>query len=130
MTPNSLLRSLAVLSLATCLVPSLSWAADASPTPAKSTPIPDEFKDQDTGARMLHLSKLPNDASGVIYFTQPDSTPDSRYTLVRYLDIPARAHGGVHVSLRLQDRRAGEADRQGHQEPVAGAEIGQPLLHE
>jgi len=60
-----------------------------SPIPASTTPIPDEFKDPDTGARMLHLSKLPNDASGVIYFTQPDSTPDSRYTLVRYLDIPA-----------------------------------------
>ena len=53
--------------------------------------IPDESKDPDTGARILHLSKIPNPASGVIYFTQACTTPDSRYTLVRYLD-PKSGH--------------------------------------
>jgi oligogalacturonide lyase len=51
--------------------------------------IPDEFKDPGTGARMLHLSKIPNKESGVIYFTQPCITPDSRYAVVRYLDSAA-----------------------------------------
>ncbi|XHR27672.1 MAG: oligogalacturonate lyase family protein [Chthoniobacteraceae bacterium] len=52
-------------------------------------PIPAEFKDPETGARILHLSKIPNEASGVIYFTQPCITPDSRYTLIRYLERSA-----------------------------------------
>jgi oligogalacturonide lyase len=65
------------LAIGACLIPPLT--ADAS--------IPDEFKDPDTGARIIHLSKIPNPASGVIYFTQACTTPDSRYTLVRYLDV-------------------------------------------
>jgi len=56
-------------------------------TRAADAPVADEFKDSDTGARILHLSKIPNPASGVIYFTQACTTPDSRYTLVRYLDV-------------------------------------------
>ena len=76
-------RLLAWLVIGASLLPSFLRAADAA--------IPDEFKDPDTGARILHLSKVPNPASGVIYFTQASTTPDSRYTLVRYLD-PKSGH--------------------------------------
>jgi oligogalacturonide lyase len=77
-----------LLALAACLLSApASHAADAS--------NPDEFKDPDTGARIIHLSKIPNPASGVIYFTQACTTPDSRYTLVRYLDASAGHTAGL-----------------------------------
>ena len=66
-----------------------SLSAD-SPQPTRAT-IPDEFKDPDTSANIRHLSTVPNDDSGVIYFTQDCITPDSRYALVRYLD-PSAGH--------------------------------------
>jgi oligogalacturonide lyase len=82
------LRIPALLAFAACLVCApASRAADAS--------IPDESKDPDTGARILHLSKIPNPASGVIYFTQACTTPDSRYTLVRYLDAKSGHTAGI-----------------------------------
>lgn len=52
---------------------------------------PGESKEPETGARILLLSKIPNPSAGVIYFTQPCITPDSRYALVRYLE-PKRGH--------------------------------------
>ena len=52
---------------------------------------PAESKDPLTGARILHLSTLPNPTSGVLYFTQACITPDSRYALVRYLE-PTAGH--------------------------------------
>lgn len=52
-------------------------------------PVPGEFKDPDTGARILHLSGNPKIPSSVIYFTQACITPDSRYALVRDLDAAA-----------------------------------------
>jgi oligogalacturonide lyase len=57
--------------------------------------IPAAFNDPDTGAKIMHLSTAPNDASGVIYFTQGGITPDSRYTLVRYLDHSAGHTAGL-----------------------------------
>jgi len=64
--------------------------------------IPDEFKDPDTGARMLHLSRTANDASTVIYFTQPCITPDSRYVIVRYQDDPSGHTAGFLYRFDLQ----------------------------
>ena len=58
---------------------------------APKSSISTEFKDPDTGARIIHLSTLANLASGVIYFTQDCITPDSRYALVRYLE-PSAGH--------------------------------------
>lgn len=55
------------------------------PTPApatRPTPIPDEFKDPETGLRVLHLTRVPNDRSGVVYFTYDSFSADSRYALV------------------------------------------------
>jgi len=64
---------------------------------AAAAAIPAEFKDPDTGARIILLSKLPTtkDGAGVIYFTQPCTTPDNRYTLVRYLDNSAGHTAGL-----------------------------------
>jgi oligogalacturonide lyase len=44
--------------------------------------IPDEFVDPETHLRVIHLSRFPNDRSGVIYFTYPSFTPDSRFALI------------------------------------------------
>ncbi|HBF35346.1 TPA: hypothetical protein DDW35_12365, partial [Candidatus Sumerlaeota bacterium] len=57
--------------------------------------VPQEFKDPDTGARIIRLSQQPTQPSGVIYFTQDCTTPDSRYTLVRYLDAKAGHTAGI-----------------------------------
>ncbi|SDU27445.1 oligogalacturonide lyase [Verrucomicrobium sp. GAS474] len=65
------------------LSPLIAHAADA--------PLADAFKDSDTGAQIVHLSKSLDPAAGVIYFTQASTTPDSRYTLVRHLD-PGSGH--------------------------------------
>ena len=65
-----------------------SSAANAYPG-QESSSIPGGFRDPDTGARILRLSR--NAPSGVIYFTQACITPDSRYALVRDLD-PAAGH--------------------------------------
>ena len=76
--------------LGICLItPLVAHAADVVPlaSGAKDTTVPDEFKDPDTGAKIIRLSKDAGTPSGVIYFTQACTTPDSRYTLVRYLDI-------------------------------------------
>jgi oligogalacturonide lyase len=54
-------------------------------------PLPGEFKDPDTGARILLLFNNPSLPSGVIYFTQACITPDSRYALVRNL-VPSAGH--------------------------------------
>ena len=48
---------------------------------AEAGAIPDEFNDPETGARIVHVSRVPNDRSGVIYFTQNSVTSDSRRVL-------------------------------------------------
>lgn len=63
---------------------------------AESTATPLEKVDPVTGARIILLSKEPSPAAGVIYFTQPCTTLDSRYTLVRYLDKSA-GHTAGHM---------------------------------
>jgi oligogalacturonide lyase len=51
--------------------------------PATTAPaIPDEFIDPETHLRVLHLSRIPNDRSGVIYFTYPSITADSSLALI------------------------------------------------
>jgi len=66
---------LAALLLA--IAPWQSFAAPATTAPA----VPDEIRDPDTGARLIHVSRVPNDRSGVIYFTQHSTTSDSRRVL-------------------------------------------------
>jgi oligogalacturonide lyase len=44
--------------------------------------IPDEFTDPETHLRVVHLSRIPNDRSGVIYFTYPCITQDSQLALI------------------------------------------------
>jgi oligogalacturonide lyase len=84
-------------------VPLKAAPADETGKPAASVapdaPIPAEFKDPDTGARVVHLSTVPNPASGVIYFTQACITPDSRYALVRYLE-PSAGHTAGYMYRR------------------------------
>src|ERR1700722_14685862 len=48
---------------------------------AEPAAIPDEFTDPETGLRVVHVSRVPNDRSGVIYFTQNSVTSDSRRVL-------------------------------------------------
>lgn len=43
--------------------------------------IPAEFRDAETGARIVHVSRVPNERSGVIYFHQGTATADSRRVL-------------------------------------------------
>ena len=69
-------------------------ASPAIAPPAGQQPLPGEFRDPDTGARILRLSRNPS-ASGVIYFTQACITPDSRYALVRDLDAAAGHTAGL-----------------------------------
>jgi oligogalacturonide lyase len=82
-----------ILSLPLCRAAGLAVFAACT---AHATPIPAEFTDPDTGAKIIHLSTVPNQASGVIYFTQACTTPDSRYTIVRYLDRSA-GHTAGHL---------------------------------
>jgi len=79
-----------------------SFAANAAPA---AGPSAETFNDPDTGAKIIHLSTLPNEASGVIYFTQDCTTPDNRYTLVRYLD-----HSAGHTAGKMYryDFKTGE----------------------
>ena len=44
--------------------------------------IPDEFTDPETHLRVVHLSRIANDRSGVIYFTYPCITQDSQLALI------------------------------------------------
>ena len=89
-TPIHLSRVFTWLAVGACLAaPVTARAADAAQ--------PNEFKDPDTGARILRLSTAPSSDSGagVIYFTQYCTTPDSRYTLVRYLDVKSGHTAGL-----------------------------------
>jgi oligogalacturonide lyase len=80
---NPLLRTVACAAAGFCLLPSLrAQGPDATAFPA-------EFKDPDTGARIVRLSKDLTAPAGVIYFTQGCITPDSRYALVRLLNNAA-----------------------------------------
>ena len=81
---KSLLLSCAYLATGAFLISTLCMCAAPGDGRRGKT-----VKDPDTGAKIIHLSTLPNAASGVIYFTQGCITPDSRYTLVRYLDKSA-----------------------------------------
>jgi oligogalacturonide lyase len=80
---NSLLRCAARVAAGIFLLPSLY-----AQTPGAS-PFPSEFNDPDTGAQILRLSKDLSTPAGVIYFTQACVTPDSRYAVIRYLDVAA-----------------------------------------
>ena len=60
-------------------------AARGADTPAgvaHATAIPDEFFDPETHLRVVHLSRFPNNYSGVIYFNYPSFTQDSRLALI------------------------------------------------
>jgi oligogalacturonide lyase len=57
--------------------------------------VSDEFRDSETGARVLHLFNDAKVPSGVIYFTQECITPDSRYALVRELVASAGHTAGL-----------------------------------
>jgi oligogalacturonide lyase len=69
----------------------LSILAMGPPAPAQTPPpsggatfsvIPDSFVDPETHLRVIHLSRMPNERSGVIYFTYPSFTQDSRLALI------------------------------------------------
>lgn len=52
------------------------------PDRVQKTPVPAEFRDPETGLRVIHLSRFPNDYSGVIYFTNNCFSADSRLALI------------------------------------------------
>jgi oligogalacturonide lyase len=60
-----------------------------TPSAPSGDQFPAEYKDPDTGAQILRLSKDLSQPAGVIYFTQFCISPDSRYALVRLLDNAA-----------------------------------------
>jgi oligogalacturonide lyase len=90
-TPKLLRCTVTPLALAAMLLPAFAAQAAAFSPPDSPT----DFKDPDTGARIILLSKTPSPAAGVIYFTQDCTTPDSRYTLVRYLKPEAGHTAGL-----------------------------------
>lgn len=94
MTPKYLLHAaaLAFISAASTLP---CFAAE--PDSASS-----DFRDPDTGARILRLSKDSTAPSGVIYFTQPCTTADSRYTLVRVLNPDAGHTAGSMYRYEIE----------------------------
>jgi len=93
---NKYLRAAACIAPGFLLLASLHAQTGGSPAPAQTSgSMPGEFKDSDTGARILLLSKNPGTPSGVIYFTQGCITPDSRYALVRDLDAAAGHTAGL-----------------------------------
>lgn len=90
-------------------------AAPAMSEQTKATVIPPEFKDPQTGLRVVHLSRYPTDYGSVIYFTYNTFTPDSRYTLVndqmegrwRYLysfDFQTMTVKPLEVARKTQDQ--------------------------
>ena len=54
----------------------------ALPGKVQTTPIPDEFTDPESHLRIIHLSRFPNDYSGVVYFTYNTFTEDSQLALI------------------------------------------------
>jgi oligogalacturonide lyase len=68
---------------------------DSNAAAPASGPLPGEFNDSATGARILLLSHDPRAPSGVIYFTQGSITPDSRYAVVRDLVATAGHTAGL-----------------------------------
>jgi oligogalacturonide lyase len=79
-------NTLRVLTIAILmLVPALVRAQTTAPVfpgKAQTSAIPDEFIDAETHLRIVHLSRFPNDYSGVIYFTYNTFAADSRLALV------------------------------------------------
>jgi hypothetical protein len=53
----------------------------AFPGLVQTTRIPGEFTDPETKLRVVHLSRFPNDYSGVVYFTYNTFSPDSKLAL-------------------------------------------------
>lgn len=55
----------------------------ATPAPsATRAAVPGEYVDSETGMRVVHLSRVANDRAGVIYFTYPSFSADSRLALI------------------------------------------------
>ena len=52
------------------------------PGQVQTSPIPPEFKDPETGLRILHLSRLPTNYAGVVYFTYNPFSADSQLALI------------------------------------------------
>ncbi len=81
--PSSFRRAICIFALCAASAATLASAQVPTPAPAtRASPIPDEFVDPETHLRVLHLSRVPNDRSGVIYFTYPSFSADSRYSLI------------------------------------------------
>lgn len=98
--------STSVSRLLACLVAGVTFLfVLIAPAVKAAEAAPGDFTDPDTGAKIIHLSKLPNSASGVIYFTQACITPDGRYALVRYLD---KAAGHTAGKMYRYDFKTGE----------------------
>jgi oligogalacturonide lyase len=64
------------------------WAGRARAQSA----IPDQFLDPESGLRIVHVSRVPTDRSGVIYFTQNSITADSRRVLFHTQTDNAHRH--------------------------------------
>jgi len=76
---------LSILSATTLLTVGSLYAQTTAPfAPGKvqTAPIPPEFKDPETGLRVVHLTRFPTDYGSVIYFTYNTFSPDSKLTLV------------------------------------------------
>ena len=81
MSLRTLLLS-AVLALAPSLRASAQTTEPMMPGKVQTAPIPDEFTDPETHLHVLHLSRFPNDYSGVVYFTYNAFSPGSRLALI------------------------------------------------
>ena len=68
-----------LLSLLGCVTLASAAAAQAT-RPASA--VPDSFVDPQTHLTVVHLSRVPNERSGVIYFTYPCFSADGRLALV------------------------------------------------
>lgn len=52
------------------------------PDKVQTAPIPKEFRDPETGLRLLHLSRFPSNYASVVYFTYNSFSADSQLSLI------------------------------------------------
>lgn len=54
----------------------------AIPGLVQSRPVPQEFRDPETGRRVIHLSRFPTNYGSVVYFHYNPFSPDSRFAVI------------------------------------------------
>jgi len=76
------LASLLLPAMQPAVVAAASVSQTRSGIQTRAADVPDTFVDPKSGLRILHLSRFPNERSGVVYFHQNSFTADCRYGML------------------------------------------------